>query len=195
MDHVLAGIIKQRTVVLVTHNKTSLSFCNRIYFMEHGRLHELAKESLLDGGLDAVVLDDAEASDNYVDDHRNRLNFNAERDDSSEDLEEEKGTEVDAQLDGAAAVMVAETAQDHITITEPVSENVELFRSASVELNQEKILHSSSDGKKLSGSGRKSGAKSDSNVNKGGQLTVKEDRVEGQVTWATYAQYARDGGG
>ena len=29
----------------------------------------------------------------------------------------------------------------------------------------------------------------------GGKLTVEEDRIEGVVTWATYIQYAKDGGG
>lgn len=28
-----------------------------------------------------------------------------------------------------------------------------------------------------------------------GKLTVEEDRIEGVVTWATYIQYAKDGGG
>lgn len=57
MDHVLAGILKDRTVILVTHNKTSLSYCDRMYLMEHGRLQEIAKDLLLEGELDAVILD------------------------------------------------------------------------------------------------------------------------------------------
>lgn len=45
-------------------------------------------------------------------------------------------------------------------------------------------------------SGRSAGVnKEDAEENKGGQLTVKEDRVEGQVTWATYLKYAKDSGG
>lgn len=34
-----------------------------------------------------------------------------------------------------------------------------------------------------------------SNEGVGGKLTVEEDRIEGVVTWATYIQYAKDGGG
>lgn len=190
MDQVLAGILKERTVVLVTHNKTSLSLCDRVYLMEHGKLQEIAKDSLLDGELDAVILDDAEANNS---DHQNRLSFNSERDDFSEDSEEENGLEIEV-LDGAAAVMVAESTQTRNE--EPVSEHVAIFRSTSEELSQKKGGYTSSaDGKKLSASGRLSSVKRDSNVKKGGQLTVKEDRIEGQVTWATYAQYAKDGGG
>ncbi|KAG0577462.1 hypothetical protein KC19_5G158000 [Ceratodon purpureus] len=195
MDHVLAGILKERTVILVTHNKTSLSFCNRIYLMEHGRLQEIAKDSLLDGELDAVILDDAEVTHSNVNDHQSRLSVNSERDDSSEDLEEQDGREID-MLDGAASVMVAESTQDHRANMDLVSENVEIVRSSSKKLNQKKLISSrSADGKKLAGSGRLSDVKSERSVNKGGQLTVKEDRVEGEVTWATYAQYAKDGGG
>jgi hypothetical protein len=65
-----------------------------------------------------------------------------------------------------------------------------------VKLSQKKGGYTSSaNGKKLSASGRLSSGKCDCDVKKGGQLTVKEDRVEGQVIWATYAQYAKDGGG
>jgi ATP-binding cassette subfamily C (CFTR/MRP) protein 1 len=62
MDQVLAGILKDRTVVLVTHNKLLLSLCDRVTLMEHRKLQEIAKDSLLDGELDAVILDDAEAN-------------------------------------------------------------------------------------------------------------------------------------
>jgi hypothetical protein len=41
--------------------------------------------------------------------------------------------------------------------------------------------------------GDQEGTKHDTEA--GGMLTVKEDRVEGVVTWATYIQYVRDGGG
>jgi len=63
-------------------------------------------------------------------------------------------------------------------------------------LDQEEMARSSSaNGKETTASGRLSGVNGDSGVNKGGQLTVKEDRVEGVVTWATYFQYAKDSGG
>lgn len=192
MDHVLAGIVKDRTVILVTHNKTSLGFCDRIYLMEQGRLQEIAKDSLHDiGELDAVVLDDAETSISNVDEHRNRLSFSSERNDSTDDFEEDDGREIDV-LDGAASVMVAESTQDHRVSKEPV----EMVSTASEEVNQKKGGYSgSADGRKLSSSGRQSGFKRDKSVNRGGQLTVKEDRVEGEVTWGTYAEYAKDGGG
>ena len=38
IDNVLNGILKGRTVILVTHNKTALSVCDHIYSMENGRL-------------------------------------------------------------------------------------------------------------------------------------------------------------
>ncbi|KAI5066080.1 hypothetical protein GOP47_0018704 [Adiantum capillus-veneris] len=40
IGHVLNGVLKGRTVVLVTHNKTALEVCDRVYFMENGSLHE-----------------------------------------------------------------------------------------------------------------------------------------------------------
>jgi hypothetical protein len=121
------------------------------------------------------------------------LSFNSERDDYNEDFEEENGLEIDV-LDGAAAVMVAESTQTGNE--EPLSEHVAIVRFRSEELSPKKGGYTSSaGGKKLSATGRLSSVKRDSNVKKGGQLTVKEDRVEGQVTWATYAQYAEDGGG
>lgn len=63
MDHVLAGLLKDRTVILVTHNKTSLTYCDRVFLMDHGKLQEIAKDLLLEGELDAVILDPAEATD------------------------------------------------------------------------------------------------------------------------------------
>lgn len=37
--------------------------------------------------------------------------------------------------------------------------------------------------------------KGNSDVNKGGQFIVKEDRVEGEVIWVIYFQYVKDSGG
>ena len=66
MDHVLAGILKNRAVILVTHNKTSLSFCDRVLLMDHGRLQELPKEALLAGEVAAVLFDEPETSHEHV---------------------------------------------------------------------------------------------------------------------------------
>lgn len=66
MDHVLAGILKSRTVILVTHNKTSLSFCDRVLLMDHGRLQELPKEALLAGEVAAVLFDEPETTHGHV---------------------------------------------------------------------------------------------------------------------------------
>ena len=38
IDNVLNGILKEKTVILVTHNKTALSVCHHIYSMENGHL-------------------------------------------------------------------------------------------------------------------------------------------------------------
>lgn len=195
MDHVLAGIVKDRTVVLVTHNKTSLSFCDRIFLMEHGRLQEIAKDSLLDRELDAAILDDTKFSNSNVNDNQTRLSFSSERSDSIEDLEPQDGREFDV-LGGAAAVtegvghreMAENGSIPENASKEPVSENVQIVGSG--ELDQKRTATpSSANGKEMPV------RKGNSDVNKGGQLTVKEDRVEGEVTWATYFQYAKDSGG
>lgn len=145
MDHVLAGILKDRTVILVTHNKTSLSYCDRMYLMEHGRLQEIAKDLLLEGELDAVILDPAEGS----------RNANAT---------DESGS----------------IAMDHdFNKINPVPETVEIVDESS----------SSADGKGITA------CKDGNNVGRQGTLTVKEDRSEGEVTWTTYTQYVKDGGG
>lgn len=64
--HVLAGILKDRTVVLVTHNKTSLSFCDRIYLMEQGKLREVGQDS----ELEIPLVSDAEESHDDADEIR-----------------------------------------------------------------------------------------------------------------------------
>ena len=48
MDAVLAGSLKGRSVLLVTHNKRSLSYCARTAVMEEGRLRLLQSEAELD---------------------------------------------------------------------------------------------------------------------------------------------------
>ncbi|MCO5614705.1 hypothetical protein L7F22_068989 [Adiantum nelumboides] len=40
IKHVLEGVLKRRTIVLVTHNKTALHICDQVYFMEKGSLRE-----------------------------------------------------------------------------------------------------------------------------------------------------------
>lgn len=147
MDYVLAGILKERTVILVTHNKTVLSYCDRVYLMKQGKLQEIAKDLLLDGELDAVILDDSVASNTYAIDHPTR----------NTGLATEIAKDPDSQ--------------------EPVSENVDIVGESS---DQKETIP---------------GIKDDKTIGKQGSLTVKEDRVEGEVTWATYSQYAKDGGG
>jgi len=95
MDHVLSGVLKGRTVVLVTHNKTSLTFCDRIFLMEHGGLRELPKDS----DLDAVIVD--EGSNSTIEDRHIRLSFSSSE--SIHDFEEEEGPAFDV-LGGASAV-------------------------------------------------------------------------------------------
>jgi ABC-type multidrug transport system ATPase subunit len=145
MDHVLAGLLKGRTVVLVTHNKTSLSYCDKVYLMEHGKLQKIAKDSLLDGELDATILD------NPIDHHPT----------------EHPGH--------AAEIGIVSDMKE--------PENLEIVDESTESLGQKgTILSGHVKGEKIVG-----GIK--------GSLTVKEDRVEGQVSWAAYTQYAKDGGG
>jgi len=142
MDHVLAGILKNRTVILVTHNKTSLSYCDRVYLMEHGGLHEISKDVLLEGELDAVISDPPEARD------------------------------VVNVVDESGGIIPLDDSKQN-----PGLERVEIFDESS------------------SVGGKAMTAKDGNAEGKTGTLTVKEDRTEGVVTWATYTQYAKDGGG
>ncbi|XP_024398184.1 uncharacterized protein [Physcomitrium patens] len=214
MDHVLCGILKGRTVILVTHNKTSLSCCDKIYLLEHERLQELSKEALLDGQLDEVILNDTEDNGGDID-HKTRASLG--RDDSSEESGGENGPEVDV-LNGASAEMVAESSQSHLQngleckeltengvskngpSEEPVSDDVEIVASVFQEVGEEGVFDGKQDEASIRKSfrrrsGRVTGVESDIDGDKGGKLTVKEDRAEGEVTWATYIQYAKDGGG
>lgn len=44
MDHVLGGILKGRTVILVTHNKSALELCDKVFLMQNGELKEVGLE-------------------------------------------------------------------------------------------------------------------------------------------------------
>ncbi|KAG0612580.1 hypothetical protein M758_6G039100 [Ceratodon purpureus] len=150
MECVLAGILKDRTVILVTHNKTSLSYCHRVYLMEHGKLQEIAKDLLLDGDLDAVILDDAEVDTTNATDHPTKDMGHAH-----------------AEIGIVPKIAI---------VKEPVGESIEIVGKSSQK-------------------GTSFGVESGKIVGRKGSLTVKEDRVEGEVTWATYSRYAKDGGG
>jgi ABC-type bacteriocin/lantibiotic exporter with double-glycine peptidase domain len=38
MDNVLGGVLKGRTVILVTHNKSALELCDKVFLMHDGKL-------------------------------------------------------------------------------------------------------------------------------------------------------------
>ena len=154
MDYVLAGILKGRTVILVTHNKTSLGYCDRVYLIEHGKLQEIAKDSLLNGELDAVILDDRNYADTIAINHPTK------------------------DVEHAAEIRLV---PKNANMQEPVLENVPSVDESS----------SAGDVKKRT----MPGIKGDKIVGQKGSLTVKEDRVQGEVTRATYYRYAKDGGG
>lgn len=44
MDNVLSGVLKGRTVILVTHNKAALELCDKVFFMHNGELKEVELE-------------------------------------------------------------------------------------------------------------------------------------------------------
>lgn len=188
MDHVLAGIMKDRTVILVTHNKTSLDYCDRVFLMEHGRLQELPKEAVLTGEVAAVLFEEAEIS-------------------NADPLDEQIRCVLAKGIDGGGQMTVAGEPRDeneskeyqienssgrnsfleHETHPLPGSQRDTVDASLDVEpLDKDKVVEAEAHDTIESSKHTK--------IFKG-KLTVKEDRIEGVVTWATYIKYAKDGGG
>lgn len=172
MDHMLAGIMKDRTVILVTHNKTSLNYCDRVFLMEHGRLQELPKEALLTGEVAAVAFEEPESS-------------------NADSLDEQISCVLAKGIYGGGH-QVKDSSRKNSTLelethTIPAPQRDTVDASLDVELlNKDKVVEADAHDTKES-------SKHTKNVE--GKLTVKEDRVEGVVTWATYIKYAKAGGG
>ena len=188
MDHVLAGIMKDRTVVLVTHNKTSLNYCDRVFLMEHGRLQELPKEALLTGEVAAVSFEEAEISNAVSLDKQNSCVlakgiYGGRQMAVAGELRDENENEEYHIKDSSGKKTTSELETHPI----PAPQRDTVDASLDVELlDKDKVVEADAHDTKES-------SKHTKNVK--GKLTVKEDRIEGVVTWATYIKYAKDGGG
>lgn len=187
MDHMLAGIMKDRTVILVTHNKTSLNYCDRVFLMEHGRLQELPKEALLTGEVAAVSFEEPESS-------------------NEDSLDEQISCVLAKGIHGGGQMAVAgelrdENENEEYQVKDSSRKNSTLeLETHPMPAPQRDTVDASLDAELLDkdkveadAHDTKESSKHTKNVE--GKLTVKEDRIEGVVTWATYIKYAKDGGG
>ena len=187
MDHMLAGIMKDRTVILVTHNKTSLNYCDRVFLMEHGRLQELPKEALLTGEVAAVSFEEPESS-------------------NVDSLDEQISCVLAKGIHGGGQMAVAgelrdENENEEYQVKDSSRKNSTLeLETYPMPAPQRDTVDASLDAELLDkdkveadAHDTKESSKHTKNVE--GKLTVKEDRIEGVVTWATYIKYAKDGGG
>lgn len=197
MDQVLVGVLKGRTVVLVTHNKTSLSLCNRVYMMEHGKLKELPKKELIEGQVAEVIFDEPGPNSWDIVDEEDTWDVSKSSNgagklgvvgDSREEGLEQKKPEYETNKLFSSVKRVENGCLERLA-DEQVPELLDLEKAA--EIAPESDVTSAAREEK---EGAKRGTDA-SRAKAGGKLIVKEDRVEGVVTWSTYVQYARDGGG
>ncbi|BBN10831.1 protein MpABCC10 [Marchantia polymorpha subsp. ruderalis] len=196
MKHVLNGILKGRTVILVTHNISSLELVDRIFMMEEGRLIELeSRADVAEKGLLQELADE-----------------------SGEEADEDADIDISVKAEAFGASESGKTGTaDHEdgvpqTIPQPESPKAGLtsnHQASTMPLNgmpetkgMDYLVKSESrkGSSRKSGSARQEGVLVDTVSPQGatseavGSLTVKEDRVEGEVTWKSYADYARGGG-
>ncbi|KAL2644290.1 hypothetical protein R1flu_011877 [Riccia fluitans] len=183
MEHVLAGILKGRTVILVTHNKSALELVDRIFMVENGRLQQvISKGDLQEKG--------------FISEDKNDLH-----DDSSDGLKEqgeEQEEKHEPSSDGPQ-----NPPQDQLNT--PVKKSG-YVRKPSVNDAQKRSsfdsLEKSSSRTSAQTSSSKAGMLSldEKEKHRGddqqqlGGLTIKEDRMIGEVTWSTYFGYVRGGG-
>lgn len=146
MQYVLHGVLKGRTIILTTHNRTALDCCDETYVIDAGKLQIVSSVHNLSQDTNGTTIEGMGTQD-------------VSRDDPLKNLSSD-------------------------------SENVPPSDSPQPELQGPPVSDSSRFGK--------TGLKCSINLHNGtvvnnGALTVKEDRVEGIVTWTTYINYFRAG--
>eukprot|EP00850_Spirogloea_muscicola_P013866 SM000096S24895 [mRNA] locus=s96:433181:441538:+ [translate_table: standard] len=166
MERILAGLLAARTVVLVTHSLRSLDFCSQTLVMAGGRLR-LARttEDLAEHG--GLVEEQAEVVDE-VDE------VLPEAEHILQGMETTHRGETSNNVDDEAGGRRAQSEADELQDAAPTS------------------VHAAG----AAGRGStESETKKQYRTTKSGRLTVAEDRVEGDVTGATYLAYMRASGG
>ncbi|KAL2644293.1 hypothetical protein R1flu_011880 [Riccia fluitans] len=175
MQHVLGGIFKGRTVILVTHNKSSLEHVDRIFMMENGRLQQVnSKEDLDEKGL---VSEEEEEDSDY---------------DSSDGLEEEDGEQAKIRQPSSDGQNPSQDQLNTHLRTPSVNDAEKRTSFYSLEKSSSRTSKRSSFSKRLSLDEK--GKQQGGDLQQVGGLTVKEDRMVGEVTWNTYFGYVRGGG-
>ncbi|KAL3697480.1 hypothetical protein R1sor_011556 [Riccia sorocarpa] len=167
MQHVLGGILKGRTVILVTHNKSSLELVDQIFVMENGRLQQVnSKADLEEKGL---VSEEEESDEDF--------------NDPLEEQEEEQQKKLETSSDSQ------NLPQDQLNNTSSVYEKRTSF--CSLEKSSSRASTRISFSKTARLSLEEKGRQQQQQL---GGLTIKEDRMIGEVTWKTYSDYVRGGG-
>eukprot|EP00850_Spirogloea_muscicola_P011143 SM000068S20575 [mRNA] locus=s68:197067:208001:- [translate_table: standard] len=166
MERILAGLLAARTVVLVTHSLRSLDFCSQTLVMAGGRLR-LARttEDLAEHG--ALVEEQAEVVDE-ADEVLPEAEHILQR------METTHSGETSNNVDDEAGGRRAQVEADELRGAAPTS------------------VHAAGAGGR---GGTELETKKQYRTTKSGWLTVAEDRVEGDVTGATYLAYIRASGG
>ncbi|CAM6097000.1 unnamed protein product [Calypogeia fissa] len=172
MNHVLNGVLKGRTVILVTHNKAALELCDKVFYIQNGILKEV--------GLEEEVIKE----------------ILLEADDTQEPEEQISGAEEPRiSVSKEVSSIPPSGVIENVVITRMSGDSPQDSRRTSISLKD--ILDSKDDFEDHEadadhGKDNKQG-KATAQQSVGG-LTVQEDRVIGEVTWKTYFDFCRGSG-
>ncbi|CAM6097228.1 unnamed protein product [Calypogeia fissa] len=203
MDHVLNGLLRGRTVLLVTHNKSALELCDKVFFMENGELREAGPEEEVIQKILLVGNQDQESDKNFSDSEARMPPSSVEESSKApagmENVETSRKTTDSPQSSWSSPVRdqminVAETSKEKGSLFS-LDPSVKTIQSSSLE-EEAKKKHIAS--KKfltpkceVSGSDTK---KPTEPAQAYGGLTVEEDRVVGEVTSRTFLEYCKGSG-
>lgn len=172
MQHVLLGVLKGRTIILASHNRKALACCDEIYTMDDGKLQAITSVVDIFEDPNGITIMEEETQD-------------VERPSTSNEI-------TDFQLQHENSINSEKKVKHPFENLLKDKDHNGLSSNSSSEVEPEAPVVSDPTGDDKKGFGKAQSTATDTDK---GALTMKEDRVEGHVTWSTYISYLQAGGG